>query len=97
MFENLSEEGPVPEDDITKGEQIDAYHRMADRILPYMEERPVMLQRFPDGLGDSGFYQKQVSDYFPDWIRKSGSSVCFWIICATVTAKPRSSLMPFPD
>jgi len=60
-----------PQDDITKGDLIDYYHRMADRILPYLEERPVMLQRFPDGLRVSGFYQKQASDYFPDWIAKA--------------------------
>jgi bifunctional non-homologous end joining protein LigD len=59
-----------PQDDITKGDLIDYYHRMADRILPYLEERPVMLQRFPDGIAETGFYQKQVSDYFPDWITK---------------------------
>ncbi|MGA9538381.1 MAG: non-homologous end-joining DNA ligase [Desulfobacterales bacterium] len=59
-----------PEDDITKGDLIDYYHRMADRILPYLEERPVMLQRFPDGIAETGFYQKQVSGYFPDWITK---------------------------
>jgi bifunctional non-homologous end joining protein LigD len=60
-----------PDDGITKGDLVDYYHRMADRILSYLEERPVMLQRFPDGLGDSGFYQKQASDYFPDWITKA--------------------------
>jgi bifunctional non-homologous end joining protein LigD len=59
-----------PEDGITKGELIDYYHRMADRILPYLEDRPSMLQRFPDGIAETGFYQKQVSDYFPDWITK---------------------------
>jgi len=47
-----------PEDGITESDLIDYYHRMADRILPYLEDRPIMLQRFPDGLGDSGFYQK---------------------------------------
>lgn len=60
-----------PDDGITKGDLVDYYHRMADRILPYLVERPVMLQRFPDGLGGSGFYQKQASDYFPDWIAKA--------------------------
>ncbi len=59
-----------PQDDITKGDLIGYYHRMADRILPYLEGRPVMLQRFPDGIAETGFYQKQVSDYFPDWITK---------------------------
>lgn len=59
-----------PDDGITKGELIDYYLRMADRILPHLEDRPVMLQRFPDGVGHKGFYQKQVSDYFPAWITK---------------------------
>jgi len=59
-----------PEDGITKGDLVDYYHRMADRVLPYLEDRPIMLQRFPDGLGDNGFYQKQISNYFPDWITK---------------------------
>jgi len=57
-----------PEDGITKGDLIDDYRRMADRILPYLEGRPLMLQRFPDGIAETGFYQKQASDYFPDWI-----------------------------
>ncbi|MGA9234476.1 MAG: non-homologous end-joining DNA ligase [Desulfobacterales bacterium] len=57
-----------PEDGITKSDLIDYYHRMADRILPYLEDRPIMLQRFPDGIAETGFYQKQASDYFPDWI-----------------------------
>jgi bifunctional non-homologous end joining protein LigD len=57
-----------PQDDITKGDLTDYYRRMADRILPYLEGRPVMLQRFPDGIAETGFYQKQASDYFPDWI-----------------------------
>jgi bifunctional non-homologous end joining protein LigD len=59
-----------PEDGITKGDLIDYYHRMADRILPYLQDRPIMLQRFPDGIDGGGFYQKQASNYFPDWITK---------------------------
>ncbi|MGD8396890.1 MAG: ATP-dependent DNA ligase, partial [Candidatus Eiseniibacteriota bacterium] len=62
---------------LTKGALIDYYERVADRILPYLRERPLVLQRFPDGIGDTGFYQKQVGDHFPDWIttvrvRRSG-------------------------
>ncbi|MGA9478399.1 MAG: hypothetical protein WBV21_11500, partial [Desulfobacterales bacterium] len=38
-----------PEDDITKGELIDDYHRMADRILPYLKDRPKnRYRRYPD-------------------------------------------------
>jgi bifunctional non-homologous end joining protein LigD len=91
-----------PQDDITKGDLIDYYRRMADRILPYLEDRPVMLQRFPDGIAETGFYQKQASDYFPDWIttaivqprKEKREQRLFWIICATDTARPRSSPMP---
>jgi bifunctional non-homologous end joining protein LigD len=57
-----------PEDGITKGDLIDYYQRIADRILPHLADRPLVLQRFPDGIAEDGFYQKQRSDYFPDWI-----------------------------
>jgi bifunctional non-homologous end joining protein LigD len=50
-----------PKNGITKGDLVDYYHSMADRILPYLKDRPIMFQRFTDGLGDSGFYQKQIS------------------------------------
>ncbi|MDX1649560.1 MAG: ATP-dependent DNA ligase, partial [Myxococcota bacterium] len=33
-----------------------------------LKERPLVLQRFPDGIDDEAFYQKQAGDHFPDWI-----------------------------
>lgn len=57
-----------PEDKITKGDIIDYYDRMSGYLLPHIKNRPVMLQRFPDGIGKNGFYQKDASDYFPHWI-----------------------------
>jgi bifunctional non-homologous end joining protein LigD len=57
-----------PGDGITKGELIDYYERVADRILPHLKGRPLVLQRFPDGIRAEGFYQKQVGASFPDWI-----------------------------
>lgn len=53
---------------VTKGELIDYYERIADRLLPHLKGRPLVLQRFPDGIDAAGFFQKQASDYFPDWI-----------------------------
>jgi bifunctional non-homologous end joining protein LigD len=53
---------------ITKGDLIDYYERISDRMLPHLKDRPLVMQRFPDGIEKSGFYQKQVGDYFPDWI-----------------------------
>lgn len=57
-----------PDEGITKGELIDYYERASDRLLPFLRERPLVLQRFPDGIGEQGFYQKQEGDYFPEWI-----------------------------
>lgn len=59
-----------PDCRLTKGGLIDYYERIADRILPYLKERPLVLQRFPEGIEGEGFYQKQASDYFPDWITR---------------------------
>ncbi|HPL62242.1 MAG TPA: non-homologous end-joining DNA ligase [Syntrophales bacterium] len=58
-----------PDDDIRKGDLIDYYSWIAPSILPYLRGRPLMMQRFPDGIASEGFYQKNISDYFPGWIR----------------------------
>jgi bifunctional non-homologous end joining protein LigD len=57
-----------PNAGITKGELVDYYERVADRILPHLKDRPLVVQRFPEGIDDEGFYQKQVGDHFPDWM-----------------------------
>lgn len=57
-----------PADGYTKGEVIDFYQRIADTALPYYRDRPLSMHRFPDGIGAEGFFQKNLPDYFPDWI-----------------------------
>ncbi|MFW6117245.1 MAG: non-homologous end-joining DNA ligase [Thermoproteota archaeon] len=59
-----------PEDDFTKGDLIDYYNRISDVLLPHLKDRPITMQRFPDGINEEGFYQKEVPDYFPDWIER---------------------------
>ncbi len=60
-----------PEDGITKGELIEYYARIAPRILPHLRNRPLTLERFPDGLHKVRIFQKQASSYFPKWIRRA--------------------------
>jgi bifunctional non-homologous end joining protein LigD len=60
-----------PDAAITKGELADYYRRIAGTMLPHIEGRPLTLHRFPDGIGAEGFYQQNVSDYFPDWIARA--------------------------
>jgi bifunctional non-homologous end joining protein LigD len=59
-----------PDDGITKGELVDYYRTVAEVMLPTMSGRPVTMQRFPNGIGRNGFLQKQIGDYFPEWIER---------------------------
>ncbi len=58
-----------PDDGITKGELIEHYREIAAVMLPHIQDRPLTLHRFPDGIGADGFYQQRAADYFPDWIK----------------------------
>lgn len=58
-----------PEDGITKGEIIDYYQSVSKYILPHLKNRPLSLNRFPNGIEEDGFYQKDAGDHIPDWIQ----------------------------
>ena len=57
-----------PESGLTKRDLIDYYGRIADTALPHYRDRPLTMQRFPDGIGSDGFFEKSIPDHFPDWI-----------------------------
>jgi bifunctional non-homologous end joining protein LigD len=59
-----------PDAEITKGEVFDYYRRVADRLLPYLRDRPNTLERLPNGIGADAphFWQKDTPEYYPDWI-----------------------------
>lgn len=59
-----------PKSGITKGELIKYYEKIAPIMLPYMKDRLISMQRFPNGIAQEGFYQKDASDYFPEWIKR---------------------------
>lgn len=58
-----------PKKKITKGDMVKYYEKIAPLMLPFLKDRPLTLHRFPGGIHESGFYQKNASDYFPDFIR----------------------------
>jgi bifunctional non-homologous end joining protein LigD len=58
-----------PDDGITKGDLIDYYRRIAPWMLPYLRDRPLALERYPDGINESRIFQKNVSSYYPAWIK----------------------------
>ncbi|HEY4277118.1 MAG TPA: non-homologous end-joining DNA ligase [Conexibacter sp.] len=53
----------------TKGDLAEYYAEIAPTMLPHVRDRPVALQRFPDGIEHQGFFQKSVAAYYPDWIK----------------------------
>ncbi|HKK08033.1 MAG TPA: non-homologous end-joining DNA ligase [Gemmatimonadota bacterium] len=57
-----------PDAGITKGDVVDYYRRIAPILLPHLADRPLTLQRFPDGISARGFYQRDRPAHFPPWI-----------------------------
>lgn len=58
-----------PDAGITKADLVAYYRDVAEVMLPHIRGRPLMLQRCPDGVRGSCFYQKQSGRHFPDWMR----------------------------
>ncbi len=59
-----------PDDGITKGELAAYYESIAPLMLPHLRARPVTMERYPAGIGKKGFWQKDVSKGFPDWLKR---------------------------
>jgi len=59
-----------PEDGITKGDLAAYYEAVAGVMLPHLRGRPLTMERYPAGIGKKGFWQKDVSKGFPDWLER---------------------------
>lgn len=57
-----------PNENITKGNLIDYYEKIAPYILPYLKDRPESLHRNPNGIDKPSFFQKDLSKH-PQWIQ----------------------------
>ena len=58
-----------PADGYTKGDLIAYYEGIAEWLLPYLKDRPVVLTRYPDGIDGKSFFQKDAPVYAPSWLR----------------------------
>ncbi len=72
---------------VTKEEVITYYIRMAPRMLPFLQDRPLTMHRFPDGVGGEDFYEKDAPrgtpdyvDTFTRWSETAGRDVRF-VVC----------------
>jgi bifunctional non-homologous end joining protein LigD len=58
-----------PEAMVTKAQVIQHYIRMAPRMLGILNDRPIVLTRFPNGVDEEGFYEKDVPQGTPPWVK----------------------------
>jgi bifunctional non-homologous end joining protein LigD len=58
-----------PDAGFTKGDVIEYYRAVAEWMLPWLRDRPLVLTRSPDGIDGKSFYQKNAPEWAPDWVR----------------------------
>ena len=57
-----------PRDGYTKGDLIAYYRAVARWLLPYVKGRPLTLERYPNGIDEAGWWEKQIPRGLPDWV-----------------------------
>src|SRR2546421_7909491 len=57
-----------PEDGYTKGDLVRYYDEISKYILPYLEDRPLIMKRYPAGIRGPFFHQHDVNEA-PDFVR----------------------------
>jgi bifunctional non-homologous end joining protein LigD len=58
-----------PADGYTKRDVINFYAAVADLLVPHLQGRPLSLKRYPNGINQDYFFQKDASG-FPDWLHR---------------------------
>jgi bifunctional non-homologous end joining protein LigD len=61
---------PLFPDGITKADLARYYEAVAPAMLPHLADRPLNLERYPDGIEGQRIIQQRASGHFPDWIRR---------------------------
>lgn len=54
--------------ELKKSRIIEYYIRIAPRMLGYMKNRVIVMNRYPDGIGKDGFYEKDAPAGIPPWV-----------------------------
>jgi bifunctional non-homologous end joining protein LigD len=58
-----------PKDGYTKRDLLRFYDEVSPYLLPHLKDRPLSLKRYPNGIDDKFFFQKNVSEHFVEWLR----------------------------
>ena len=70
---------------ITKAELVEYYRNVAPLMLPHVKDRLISMFKFPDGVRGKKFFQKNIPDYFPEWLESKclthkGGTTCYAIV-----------------
>ncbi|MDP9024501.1 MAG: non-homologous end-joining DNA ligase [Candidatus Eremiobacteraeota bacterium] len=60
-----------PRDGYGKGDLIAYYRGVAPFILPHLKDRPLTLQRYPDGIEGPSFFEKHLPKGLPEWVDRA--------------------------
>ncbi len=58
-----------PATGFTKGQIIDYYARIAPVLVPHLKHRPLTLKRYPGGVDQQYFFEKNATKHRPDWVQ----------------------------
>jgi bifunctional non-homologous end joining protein LigD len=58
-----------PKDGWKKRDLIEFYDRVSPWLLPHLKDRPLSLKRYPNGIEEKYFFQKDAKQGFPNWIQ----------------------------
>jgi bifunctional non-homologous end joining protein LigD len=53
----------------TKGQVIDYYARIAPILVPHLAGKPLTLKRYPNGVDQEPFFEKNATKHRPDWVK----------------------------
>ena len=67
-FTNL-EKVLFPKLGIAKAQVIEHYIKAAPKMLGFLANRPLVFTRFPDGVNQNGFYEKNAPQGTPSWVK----------------------------
>jgi bifunctional non-homologous end joining protein LigD len=58
-----------PATGFTKGQVIDYYARIAPVLVPHLSGKPLTLKRYPNGVDQEPFFEKNATKHRPDWVK----------------------------
>ncbi len=58
-----------PATGFTKGQVLDYYVRIAPALLPHLAGRPLTMKRYPGGVDQEFFFEKNAPMHRPDWVK----------------------------